>query len=220
MSEPYLLALAFGLGLLGFVEPCSLGANGIFLGYLREKDKGTRLLETVKFALSRSVVLGLFGLGIAFLGGFVFSAQKGFWLLLGLLYLALGVTVILNARFRWGLFGRISLGRLLPARRDRSVGLGLVFGLNLPACAYPLMAALLGRGAASGAAWGFAALFVFGLALSLPLVPLAFSERTAKLFGRLTRLSGATPYVIGALLILLAAYVLYTATPYFDIGGR
>ena len=109
MDAPYLLALAVGLGLLGFVEPCSIGANMVFLAHLREKDKVTRLRETAKFALSRSVVLGLFGLGIAFLGGSVFVAQKGFWLLLGLLYLALGVAVILNARFRWGLFGGISL---------------------------------------------------------------------------------------------------------------
>ncbi len=219
MSEIYFLALAFGLGLLGFVEPCSIGANGLFLGYLREKDRGTRLRETAKFALSRSAVLGLFGLGIAFLGGLIFPVQKGFWLFLGLLYLALGLTVILNARFRWGLFGRFSPGRLLPQRKDRSLGLGLLLGLNLPACAYPLILALLGQGAASGALWGFAALFVFGLALSVPLIPLALSERTAKLFGRLTRFSGATPYVIGVVLLAIAAYVLYTATPYFDLEG-
>ncbi len=192
----------------------------IFLGHLREKDRGTRLRETVKFALGRSVVLGFFGLATAFLGGFVFAAQKGLWLLIGLLYLALGVAVILNARFRWGLFGRFSAGRLLPKRGGRSLGLGLLFGLNLPACAYPLMLALLGPGAASGPLLGFATLFVFGLALSLPLVPLAFSERTAKLLDRrLTSLGGATPYVIGAVFLLLAAYVLYTATPYFDVSG-
>ena len=219
MDGPYLLALAVGLGLLGFVEPCSIGANMVFLGHLREKGRGERLRETAKFALVRSVVLGLFGLGIAILGASVFAAQKGFWLLLGLLYLALGVAVILNARFRWGLFWRISLRRLLPERGGRSLGLGLLFGLNLPACAYPLMLALLGPGAASGPLLGFAALFLFGLALSLPLVPLAFSERTAKLFGRLSSLGGATPYVIGAVFLLLAAYVLYTATPYFDISG-
>jgi hypothetical protein len=40
------------------------------------------------------VVLGLFGIGVALLGGLVFSAQKGLWLFLGLLYLALSVTVI------------------------------------------------------------------------------------------------------------------------------
>jgi len=215
----YLLALAVGLGLLGFIEPCSIGANMVFLGHLRQKGRGERLRETAKFALVRSTVLGLFGLGIAFVGGSVFAAQKGFWLLLGLLYLVLGVAVILNARFRWGLFGRITAGRLLPDNEDRSLGLGLLFGLNLPACAYPLMLALLGPGAASGPLLGFAALFVFGLALSLPLAPLAFSERAAKLFGRLTRLGGATPYVIGAVFLLLAAYVLYTATPYFDISG-
>ncbi len=194
MSEISLLALAFGLGLLGFIEPCSIGANGIFLSYLRQKGRSTRLKETVKFALARSALLGLFGLGIAFVGSFVFSAQKGLWLVLGLLYLGLGVAVILNARFRWELFGRLSWNRLLPSHKDRSVGLGLLFGINLPACAYPLILVLLGQSAASGAAWGFAALFVFGLALSLPLVPLALSERTAKLFGRLTRFSGATPW--------------------------
>ncbi len=219
MSELYFLALAFGLGLLGFVEPCSVGAHGLFLGYLREKDRSERLKESAKFALSRSIVLGLFGLGIAFLGSFIFPVQKGFWLFLGLLYLALGVAIILNARFRWGLFGRVSLERLVPRHKDYSSGLGLLFGLNLPACAYPLIVALLGQGAVSGAAWGFAALFVFGLALSLPLVPLVLSERTAKLFGRLARFSGATPYIIGVALLAISAYVLYTATPYFDMGG-
>lgn len=220
MSEIALVALALGLGLLGFIEPCSLGASGVFLSHLRNKSRAARLYETIKFALVRSAVLGLFGLGLAFLGGFVFTAQKGFWLFLGLLYLALGIAVILNARLRWRLFGRLSPGRLLPEHGDRSLGLGVLFGLNLPACAYPLMLALLGRSAASGAAWGFAALFVFGLALSAPLLPLALSERSARLFERLGRLGGATSYVVGAVLIALAAYVLYTATPYFDLSGN
>lgn len=219
MSELALMALAFGLGLLGFIEPCSIGANGIFLGYLRLKDSRTRLFETVRFTLVRSAVLGLFGFGIALLGGSIFAAQKGFWLFLGLLYLALGVGVILNARFRWGLLDRLSPGHLLSRHENHSWGLGLLFGLNLPACAYPLMIALLGRSAASGASWGFAALFVFGLALSAPLVPLALSERAVKLFERLGRLGGAAPYVVGAILIALAAYVLFTATPYFDVSG-
>ncbi len=220
MSEFSFLALAFGLGLLGFVEPCSLGAHGIFLSYLREKDRNARLRETAGFALSRSMILGLFGLGIAFLGSFVFSVQKGFWLFLGLLYLALGVAIVLNARFRWGLFGRISLRRLLPKHGHRSLGLGFLVGLNLPACAYPLLLALLGGSAVSGALWGFAVLFVFGLALSLPLIPLALSERTAKLFDRLTHLSGVTPYVIGIVLLTISVYVLYTASPYFDVEGN
>jgi cytochrome c-type biogenesis protein len=138
VSEPYVLALAFGLGLLGFVEPCSVGANGIFLSYLREKDRATRLRETAKFTLSRSVVLGVFGIGVAVMGSLVFSAQKGLWLFLGLLYLALGAAVILDACFGLGLFERLRFDWLLPKHGDRSLGLGVLFGLNLPACAYPL----------------------------------------------------------------------------------
>ena len=133
MSELSFLALAFGLGLLGFIEPCSIGANGIFLGYLQTKDRSARLFEILKFTLGRSAALGLFGLGIALMGSLIFSAQKGFWLLLGLLYLALGITVILNARFRWGLFSRLFGGRLMPKQVSHSVWLGLLFGLNLPA---------------------------------------------------------------------------------------
>lgn len=132
----------FRLGLLGFIEPCSIGANGIFLGYLRQKDRRVKLFETVKFMLVRSAVLGL--------------------------------------------LKRLSPERLLSGHKDYSSRLGLLFGLNLPVCA--LMLALLGRSTASGASWGFAALFVFGLALSAPLVPLALSGRAAKLFERLGRL--------------------------------
>ncbi len=217
MSEFSFLALAFGLGLLGFIEPCSIGANGIFLGYLQKKDRGSRIRETIRFALARAVILGLFGLSIAFLGSLIFSAQKGFWLALGLLYLALGVLVILNARFGWGIFGRLSIGNILP--RHHALGMGFLFGLNLPACAYPLLLAFLGRSVTSGAAWGFVALFVFGLALSLPLLPLALSGRTEKILARLSRFSKVTPYVIGVSLLAISAYVLYTATPYFDLAG-
>ncbi|MBA3474781.1 MAG: hypothetical protein H0T57_16425 [Rubrobacter sp.] len=100
------------------------------------------------------------------------------------------------------------------------MGLGLLFGLNLPACAYPLMLALLGQSAISGTAWGFSMLFVFGLGLSLPLVPLALSGKTAKLLGSLARFGRVAPYAIGVVLLVISAYVLYTATPYFDISGN
>jgi cytochrome c-type biogenesis protein len=213
VSELTLLALAIGLGLVSFVEPCTVGASGIFLGYLREKDRAARLRETAKFTLVRSGMLGVLGFGTAFLGGFVLTTQRGTWLFLGLVYLVLGLAVILHARF--GLLGRFSLGRLLPGHEDRSLGLGFLFGLNIPACSYPLILALLGRGAASGPAWGFTLMFVFGLALSLPLVPLAFSERTAKLLVRLSRFGKVISYAIGIALLVASAYTLYIATPYF-----
>lgn len=43
-----------------------------------------------------ALAVGLFGVGIDFLGGSVFAAQKGFWSVIRLLYLTLGVGVILS----------------------------------------------------------------------------------------------------------------------------
>lgn len=123
MSEPCVLALAFGPGFLRFAEPCSVGADGIF-SYLRHKDRARRLRETARFALSRAAVLGLFGTGVALLCGRVLPAQKGLWLSLGLLYLASGLAVILDARLRLGLFGRVRFARLLPKRATAPWGSG------------------------------------------------------------------------------------------------
>src|SRR5699024_2716979 len=77
-------------------------------------------------------------------------------------------------RRRWLMLGvGSSLSRLSGSRG--SAVLGVLFGLNVPACAGPLIAVLLGmsavRGASGAARWhGFVLLLVFGLTLSLPLV--------------------------------------------------
>src|SRR3546814_1366678 len=82
-----------------------------------------------------------------------------------------------------------SLKRL--GRLRGSAGLGLLFGLNIPACAAPLLLALLAGAATTGATLlsGFVALAVFGLALSLPLV--ARSEEHTSELQSLMRISYA-----------------------------
>ena len=50
-----------GLGLLGFLEPCSLGANAIFLSYVLPLPGWRRVGEALAFTLSRGVFLGLLG---------------------------------------------------------------------------------------------------------------------------------------------------------------
>ncbi len=60
-----LVPIAFGL--LGFIEPCSIGANIIFLGYLQSRDSG-KIFEAVKFTVTRALFLGLIGLAAGVLG--------------------------------------------------------------------------------------------------------------------------------------------------------
>ncbi len=88
-----------------------------------------------------------------------------------------------------------------------AAALGLIFGLNIPACAAPLIPALLALAAAGGASIaelgaGFVSLGLFGLALSLPPVLAVFFEPMRALLDRLAALSRRIPRWTGLLFIL------------------
>ncbi len=92
-----------------------------------------------------------------------------------------------------------------------SAGLGVLFGLNIPACAAPLLAALLAAAAATGASGatvtaGFTSLAVFGFALSAPLVAAVFSARARRLLDWLAHQAARFPKWTGAILIALGTW--------------
>ncbi len=92
-----------------------------------------------------------------------------------------------------------------------SVGLGLLFAFNIPACAGPLIFALLGTAAASGAAGGaifngFISLGIFGLALSLPLVVAVLFSPARHGLDWLAGLSRRLPFWTGLVLIALGLW--------------
>lgn len=202
---PYELALALGLGLLGFVEPCSLGSTLVVLKQLEGRSRGQKLREAGGFALARAAVLGLLGAGAAFAGRAFFDFQRIAWLVLGAVYIGIGL-VFLARRGAW-------LGqRLMPwSRRPAStVGLGAVFGLNVPACAAPLLLGLLGTeiavgsGGAGVAAWrGFASLAVFGLALTAPLLAVLAWPRLERGLDWLCARTRYAPRLAGLLMLAL-----------------
>lgn len=179
-------------GLFGFIEPCSLGSTLIFIKVIEGKDAASRIAQVSAFTLARGGFIGLLG-AVAVLVGTVFLGfQKAAWVLLGAAYVALGVAY-LTGRVGW-LMRSIgpSLGRLSTTRG--SAALGVAFGLNIPACATPLLLALLGAGAATGtaggsAAQGFLALALFGFALSLPLVVAVFFAPARRVLDWLADLS-------------------------------
>lgn len=200
------LILAVGLGLLAFVEPCSIGIHLLLIGHLERLPTRQRLGQLARVALVRSVVLGLVGLLAAFIGRELFTAQRMLWIAFGVVYAGLGVLYLSG---RQGLLMRA----LTPAAdrleaRARGLGLGVAFGLYVPACAVPLLAVLVGTSTARAAAGaplvdGFITLFVFGLALSAPLFALVGTARGRRWLDRLVLLAGRLPRPTGALLVLL-----------------
>ena len=207
-----LVILPLGLGLLGFVEPCSIGSSLVFIKYVEGQSAAARIAQVGAFALTRALLIGALGALMALIGTIFLSLQKGAWLLLGLLYIAIGAFYALGkAGFLMRSFGPSRAG--LAGLRG-SVWLGLLFGLNIAACAAPLLFALLGSAALGGSdagtvATGFVSLGLFGLALSAPLVLAVLWQRGRRLLDWLAGQSSRVPMVIGLVLIALGLWSVY-----------
>jgi len=204
-----LVVLPVGLGLLGFVEPCSIGSSLVLIKYVEGKSPAAKLAEVAAFTATRAVFIGALGMLAAVLGTAFIGFQKGAWIFLGAIYVAIGALYLTGKARALMVSVGPGLGRISGLRG--SAGLGVLFGLNIPACAAPLVFALLSMAAAGGTAGGtfvagFVSLGLFGLALSLPLVLAVLSTPARRVLDRLAGLSIRLPFWTGVLLIVLGLW--------------
>jgi cytochrome c-type biogenesis protein len=209
-----LLPLAVGLGLLGFIEPCTIGTSLLFLKQLDGLGRREAALQTGLFVATRALVIGVLGAAAALAGSAFAGFQRFAWLALGALLAALGLAYLTG---RAGAL-MVRLGpRLerLAEWRSRGIGLGLLFGLNIPACAAPLLFGTLGAAAIAaedrlwGIVQGFLTLAVFGLALSLPLVVLVLWPGARRLLDHALAWSARVPRIIGGVLVALGLWSIW-----------
>ncbi|MFV2092040.1 MAG: cytochrome c biogenesis protein CcdA [Hyphomicrobiales bacterium] len=208
ISFQALIVLPVALGLLGFIEPCSMGANLVYLKTLEGRPRATRLSSVILFVVIRAVTIGFIGILAALAGQAFTGAQKGLWLVFGTVYLLIGILYVTG---RSGLIMK-SLGPSLARLSDTrgSVGLAVLFGLNIPACSAPLLFVLFG--AAAGAATisvGFVTMGLFGLALSLPLLAAVTIPAMQRFFEKITGFSRKLPVWTGSLFIVLGLWSVY-----------
>jgi len=203
-----LVLLPLGLGLIGFVEPCAIGAHLIFLARQAERSRKARAAALVAFVVARTLVMGLFGALVGLLGQLLIGFQTGFWLVFGLLYCVIGATFLLS---RPGWFKR---GLALPSpawKNARSAWLvGAAFGLNIPACAAPILFGLLGLTVSGGSAIaGFTTMAIFALGLSAPLVAMTLLPAFARFVERSAEWLRARRWLTGALFVVLGIWSVY-----------
>ena len=127
----------------------------------------------------------------------------------GCSYVALGLLYLLRLTGKLMVSLGPSLAQLSGSRG--SAALGILFGLNIPACAGPLIFALLGMAAAGGTeggafAAGFVSLGLFGLASSLPLALAVMFEPARRALNWVANLSRRLPVWTGLLLIALGIW--------------
>lgn len=132
-----LFLLPAGLGLLGFIEPCTIGGHILFLDTQKNRTRVEKMSAVASFAIVRSVVAGLFGALIALLGGLLINVQTGIWLVFGILYLTIGLAFLIGMSRIFN--RRIDFAPSTWKRARNPLILGLAFGLNIPACAAPIV---------------------------------------------------------------------------------
>jgi cytochrome c-type biogenesis protein len=210
------MLLPLGLGLLGFLEPCSIGASLLFLKSVEGNPAPVKIAQAAVFTLTRAVFIGMLGALAALVGTAFLQFQRAGYILLGALYLVLGIVYLAGQTGRLMRTLGPSLTHLSTVRG--SAALAVFFGLNVPACSLPLLAAALGSAAVAGAAkigQAFAMLALFGLGLSLPVfVALAFGP-TERALERLADYSRRAPLIIGLLFVVLGAWSIY-----FGVAAR
>jgi cytochrome c-type biogenesis protein len=105
---------ALGLGLLGFIEPCTMGSDLILIKHLEHRPQPRRLTQVLVYAVTRVLFMGLLGWRAALAGAWFFGAQRVFWIGLGTVYLITGL-VYLAGRRQWLM---VSMGQ--PVQRTPS----------------------------------------------------------------------------------------------------
>jgi len=212
-----LIVLPFVFGLIGFVEPCSMGINMMFLSAVHRAEPGRRIREIAVFMAVRALILAIFGLSVAFVGSKIFSFQKGFFTLLAVLYVAVGLLMIFPGSLLHKL-RNVRIARLLGL--DFGQGslkrLGLIAGLTIPACAIPLLTVLLGQTLLTGKLlMGFVSLFIFGLALTVPLAIFSFFRTGTRWLAWIAERAGKLK-VLGGIILVVIGIATYLSGSYWS----
>ena len=203
-----LLLLPAALGLLGFIEPCTIGAHLIFLETQQARSKAEKIRALSMFILVRALMVGVSGAAITFLGQFMVGLQTNLWLIFGSIYLLIALLFLLSGG---GLIKqRINLAPAYWKQASNPVILGIAFGLNIPACAAPIIFGLLGLAStASSMLAGFSMMFMFGFALSLPLAIFVAIPSLAQRLARLGETLKGKTWILGLIFILLGLWSIW-----------
>ncbi len=211
MNIVSLLFMPLVFGVVGAFTPCALGINAVFLGRIAGKSKHQRLTEWLLFSLTRAAFLAILGLAFGLLGQLVGDFVRGYQVIISYGLILLG-TLFIASRF-WplplpGLSLMPAVANLGETHRTSAGGalaLGVVFGLDIPACASPLVLGLLAQTVLVGNyLFGVIALFIFGVGMSLPVLIVGAFDGANHWLLNAARHYGATFYLAaGGLLILV-----------------
>lgn len=120
--------------MIGAFTPCAFAINVLLLGYLRDKPRVERMPVVLRFAGIRALFLTLVGLLFALALDRIGPATVRYQQAIDVLLIVLG-SVFIVGHYRPLPFPNLNLGTWLQRSQGAGVGFGVLFGLDIPACA-------------------------------------------------------------------------------------
>lgn len=220
-EAPWLAPLiAVVSGFLTSLMPCSLSGIPLIIGYVggaAEEKKDTRraLGLSLMFALGSTVTFCTLGLIASAVGELLEESET-------IMHFVMAALLVLMALQMWGVINIIPSGNSVLAKSRLKGGFGalvagLLAGLFASHCAIPVVVALMAVAAnasGGGALYGFILLLLFSVGHAVLSVVAGTSVGfVQKLMNspRYERVSRIVRIVLGAIILLIAVYLVFTA---------
>lgn len=185
-TQPFLVLAflaAFG-GVMSFVSPCTLPILPAYFAFAFQSGRKHIALNTMVFMLGLAVVFSAMGAGASVLGRVLRQNQSLILLLGGSLVIMFGVMSLMGRGFG----GMQKQQQETDSERNRTLGgsflFGMTFAVGWSSCVGPILGTVLTMAGTTGSVIrGMMLLFIYALALGLPLIIVS------TFFGRASRQS-------------------------------
>jgi len=213
------LGVAFTGGVLSFLSPCVLPLALVYVVNLAgatsltpDISRRRTVLHAVTFVVGLTIVFAALGASMGLVGGLI--PTPVLIKIAGSVVVVFGVWLLLARRVAW-LNYEVRLRRSFGDKPSylRSMGLGAVLALGLPACAGPFMGSALFMASTAPTPWqGSLILLAYSVGLGLPFIAIGLAMGSATpVISWLSRRAN-TVSVIGGILLIVVGVGLLSGT--------
>ncbi len=204
-----ILALAYLLGVITSLSPCTLSVLPVLVGYIggsRGLTRGKGLMLSVAFVLGMSITLSILGLLASVFGQVFDSLGSGWYYVLAAVAIVMGLNLLDVIHIQFPTLKRMPTG---SASIWGLIFMGMAFGLVMSPCTAPVLAVLLTFAAARGnPAESMMLLFLYGFGHGLILILAGTFTAVIKNLPALRQRTSLINRVSGVLLIMAGLYLL------------